>query len=94
LVSGYEFVATPVQVGTRRFALPGLVTLATAVQPNLEWHGLRSDQGADLTYWERPTGGKVLSLGSIGATGALASDAAISTIVRNALAAFGVARKE
>ncbi len=92
MVSGYEFDAVPEKVGTRAEALPGQVILATAKQPNLEWQGLRHDQGADLIYWERPAGGRVVSLGSIGATGALASDVAIATLVRNVLAAFGVGR--
>ncbi|MFV2061920.1 MAG: N,N-dimethylformamidase beta subunit family domain-containing protein [Chloroflexota bacterium] len=93
LVSGYEFDAVPEAVGTRSAALPGSVLLASAIQPNLEFQGRDSDQGADLIDWRRPGGGRVVSLGSIGATGSLAVDPGVEILVRNVLAAFGIAKR-
>jgi hypothetical protein len=93
--SGYEFDVVPEDVGTRTDPLPGLVHLASAdSQPNLEWQGLHRDRGADMIDWTRPAGGHVFSLGSIGASGALAVDDGIATVVRNVLARAGVARLE
>ena len=91
-VSGYEFDAVRDSVATDAQPLPGLTLLASSHQPNLEWAGDDPHRGADLIYWERPAGGRVVSLGSIGATGALAVDEGIATLVRNVLAEFGVAR--
>jgi hypothetical protein len=93
-VSGYEFDAVPEAVGTRRDPLPGTTLLAVADQPNLEWQGRFHDRGADLIDWVRPAGGRVISLGSIGATGSLGVDAGVSALARNALAALGAARRE
>lgn len=91
--SGYEFDATPdhLGLGPRQ---PGLTVLATAVgQRNLEWNGVETDRGADVIWWERPDGGRVFAIGSIGATGSLPVDEGVATLTRNALARFGVARR-
>ena len=90
-VSGYEFDAVREAVGTHPEPLSGLTLLGTTRQPNLEWAGADPDQGADLILWERPRGGRVVSLGSIGATGALAVDAGIGAFAANVLDWFGVA---
>lgn len=91
-VSGYEFDAVREAVGTAAEPLEAMTLLAVSEQPNLEWHGLQRDRGADLVYWERPQGGRVVNLGSIGATGSLGVDPGVSALVRNVLALFGVAR--
>ncbi len=92
-VSGYEFDAIRESVGTVPEPLPGLTLLATSKQPNLEWAGVDPERGADLIYWERPGGGRVVSLGSIGASGSLAVDPGVGAFVRNTLALFGVSRR-
>jgi N,N-dimethylformamidase len=45
--------------------------------------------GADLTYYDTPAGGLVLSAGSISFVGSMIGDATLRTIIRNALAACG-----
>lgn len=93
-VSGYEFDAVREAVGTHPQPLPGLTLLGTTRQPNLEGDGADPEQGADLVLWERPQGGRVVSLGSIGATGALAVDAGVGAFAANVLDWFGVASLE
>ncbi|CAN5795846.1 large subunit of N,N-dimethylformamidase [soil metagenome] len=94
-VSGYEFDAVPEVVGTRSEPLPGQVRLASALgQRNLEWQGQSPEQGADVVWWERPAGGRVFAIGSIGATGALAVDPGVGALVSNVLAIFDVARAD
>jgi hypothetical protein len=89
--SGYEFDSTPEQAGLLNVPLPGLVLLARASgQRNIEWHGGKQYGGGDIAYWERPAGGRVFNAGSIGFTGALAVDAGVQQLVRNALFHFGI----
>lgn len=91
MASGYEFDATAQRLGLRDSLPEGLVVLASAVgQHNLEWNGVERDHGGDIVYWERPQGGRVLAIGSIGASGALLADASIDALVANALTRFGV----
>ena len=92
--SGYEFDASPHHSGLADAPVEGIETLATATpQANLEWLG-DPRHGADLLYWKRPAGGQVLSFGSIAVSGCLPVDEGIATLTRNALALFGVARRE
>ena len=89
--SGYEFDATPQQAGLLDEPLAGQVLLARAMgQRNIEWHGGRQHGGGDIAYWERPAGGRVFNVGSIGLTGALAVDPGVQQLVRNVLFHFGV----
>lgn len=92
MASGYEMDAAPPVAGTG--PLPaGMVVLASAAGQHLiEAAGPRSDHGADIAYWRRPGGGEVLNLGSIAASGALAVDPGIGTLVANALSHFGAGR--
>lgn len=88
--SGYEFDASPNAAGLIQDPVPGVTVLATAVgQVSLEWLGL-ADHGGEIVYYERPQGGRVINVGSIGATGALAVDSGIQTFVRNSLSHFGI----
>ncbi|MBL8583309.1 MAG: hypothetical protein JNL61_13935 [Rhizobiaceae bacterium] len=90
--SGYEFDANLDRTGMGPAPLPGVTTLASATgQRNIEWLG-DPNHGADLIYWQRPSGGTVVNFGSIGAAGALPVDAAFAGLVRNTLAHFGVPR--
>ncbi|CAN5439314.1 hypothetical protein BH24CHL9_BH24CHL9_05120 [soil metagenome] len=90
-ISGYEFDASPDVLGFRDAPLPGVTVLARAMgQANLEAIG-GADVGADTIYWERPAGGQVFSLSSIGASGALVDDG-VAALVRNVLHHFGVSR--
>jgi hypothetical protein len=90
--SGYEFDASPDVMGLLAAPLPGVTVLARAIgQPNLEWIGDEAHQGADVIWWERPDGGRVFTIASIGASGALVDDG-VGALVRNVLHAFGVAR--
>jgi hypothetical protein len=92
--SGYEFDASPHHSGLADAPVEGIETLATATpQANLEWLG-DPRHGADLLFWKRPSGGQVLSFGSIAVSGCLPVDEGIATLTRNALALFGVARRE
>lgn len=91
--SGYEFDATPDRLGLEPAPVPGMTVLASAIgQRNIEWNWAERDHGADVILWERSDGGTVFNIGSIAATGALAADAGVGTLVRNALSAFGVER--
>jgi hypothetical protein len=81
---------------------PGMVRIANGVVPWREG-GLatdyffrtitpKTDQGAEMIYWERPTGGRVFNAGAIGAGWALHGDERWATVVRNVLHHFGVPR--
>jgi N,N-dimethylformamidase beta subunit-like, C-terminal/Concanavalin A-like lectin/glucanases superfamily len=90
--SGYEFDASPDVMGFLPAPLPGLTVLARAIgQRNLGWIGHEVHSGADAVYWERPAGGLVFTVSSIGASGALA-DPGVAALVRNVLHRFGVQR--
>jgi hypothetical protein len=52
----------------------------------------KTDQGAEMIYWERPDGGRVFNAGAIGSGWALHADARWGTVVRNVLHHFGVPR--
>jgi hypothetical protein len=89
--SGYEMDATPQHVGLLSTPTPGLVTLASATgQYSIDWAGMDPYRGADLVYWERPKGGRVVNAGSIAFSGSLAVDPGVQAFVRNVLAHFGV----
>jgi N,N-dimethylformamidase len=93
--SGYEFDATPEQLGVLSAPLEGLTILASATdQLNIEWNGRDPHHGGDIIHWIRPRGGEVVSVGSIAFTGALPVDAASAAFVRNVLGHFGVRRPE
>jgi hypothetical protein len=98
--SGYEFDVRPELLGLHEGPVEGMTTLASAIgQLNFD-DGLGFvppvappvRQGADVVYWERPNGGTVFNAASIGLTGAMAVDPGVSTLVRNVLVRFGVAR--
>jgi hypothetical protein len=83
--SGYEMDALPPQ------ASDGVELLARAVgQRLLEWHA-EPVGGADIIYWDRPSGGEVFNAGSIGFTGALLVDEGIRILMRNVLSHFQLA---
>jgi len=50
----------------------------------------KTDQGAEMIYWERPNGGRVFNAGSIGFGWALLADPMLQGLMRNVLAHFGV----
>lgn len=50
----------------------------------------KSDQGGEIIYWERPDGGRVFNVGSIGAGWGLMADEKFQVLLRNVLAHFGV----
>jgi hypothetical protein len=52
----------------------------------------KTDQGAEMIYWERPTGGRVFNAGAIGSGWVLSVDPKMSGLLRNVLAHFGVPR--
>jgi hypothetical protein len=52
-----------------------------------------NDLFAELIYWERPTGGKVINSGSIGTGFGLLADEEFQKFFRNALHHFGAAKK-
>lgn len=92
-ISGYEFDATPDVTGFRDDPLPGLVVLARArSQDNFGHIGAPIASGADAVHWERPDGGRVFTISSIGATGSLPADAGVAALVRNALHHMGATR--
>jgi hypothetical protein len=87
---GYEFDSNLNWSGLGHASLPGVTTLAAVVnQLNIEGLG-NLQHGADLIYWQRPTGGTVVNFGSISVGGALAVDPAIAALVRNTLHHFGI----
>ena len=79
---------------------PGIVPLAQMVDKERRgldyfgrWEPLDHGVFAELTYWERPQGGKVLHTGCIAGGWALSEDPKMQALVRNALHHFGVPRK-
>jgi hypothetical protein len=50
----------------------------------------RQPQGAEMIYWERPSGGRVFNAGSIGAGWAIYHDTAFQKLFGNVLYHFGV----
>jgi hypothetical protein len=89
--SGYEFDVTAMTLGRADALPPGLVILASATgQRNIEWMGKDRNQGAEIIYWQRPSGGEVFAAGSIGFTGSLHVDPGVRALVRNVFAHFGV----
>lgn len=52
----------------------------------------KTDQGGEMIDWTRPEGGRVFNAGSIGSGWALDADPRWSTLLRNVLHHFGVAR--
>jgi hypothetical protein len=80
---------------------PGIIRLANGVIPwnkggaafDYFFRGIKpkTDQGAEMIYWERPDGGCVFNAGSIGSGWALLADAKFQKLVSNVLAHFGVA---
>lgn len=77
----------------------GIVTLANGLH---DWQQLKGtsldyftrvelpddDQAAELIYWERPDGGRVLNTGSIASSWTMLSDPRLSALVANALDHF------
>lgn len=79
---------------------PGIVRLANGIIP---WRfggsafdyffrpiQPRTDQGGEMIYWERPSGGRVFHAGSIGSGWALHADPRMQALFRNVLHHFGV----
>ena len=52
----------------------------------------KTDQGAEMIYWERPEGGRVFNAGAIGSGWVLHADERWAAVLRNVLAHFGVAK--
>jgi len=50
----------------------------------------KTDQGGEMIYWERPSGGRVFNAGSIGAGWALLADRKFQRLLKNVLFHFGV----
>ena len=50
----------------------------------------KTDQGAEMIYWERPEGGRVFNAGAIGSGWVLHADERWAKVLRNVLAHFGV----
>ncbi len=86
------------------FSVPGdpagIVPLAKVVDPKRRgidyfgrWEPLDHGVFAEMTYWERPQGGKVFHAGCIAGGWALSADPKMQALMRNALHHFGVARR-
>ncbi len=78
---------------------PGIVPLARIVDSSRRgidyfgrWEPLDHGVYAEMVYWERPQGGRVLHAGCIAGGWALSVDPAMQALVRNALHHFGVRR--
>ncbi len=54
----------------------------------------KTDQGAEMIYWERPDGGRVFNAGAIGSGWLLHYDPRWATVMRNILAHFGVTKSK
>ena len=93
-VSGYEMDGLPEAQGMPALDPEGLTVLAHADHgPRFVAHwGADTGYGADLIYWERPSGGRVFNAGSTNYTGALAVDPGIQVLTRNVLHHMGVVR--
>lgn len=50
----------------------------------------KTEQGAEMIYWERPDGGRVFNAGAIGSGWVLHADPRWATVMRNVFAHFGV----
>jgi hypothetical protein len=93
-VSGYEMDGLPEQIGMPALPREGVTILGHAQHEHrfvAHW-GSDPGYGADLLFWEKPTGGRVFHGGSINCTGALAVDPGMQALVRNVLHHFGVRR--
>jgi hypothetical protein len=92
--SGYEMDGLPEVQGMPALDPKGLTVLAHADHgPRFVAHwGADPGHGADLIYWERPTGGRVLNAGSTNYPGALAVDPGLQVLTRNVLHHMGVTR--
>ncbi|MFY1632128.1 N,N-dimethylformamidase beta subunit family domain-containing protein [Solwaraspora sp. WMMB335] len=93
-VSGYEVDGLPEVQGMPASDPEGLTVLAHADHgPRFVAHwGADPGHGADLIYWERPTGGVVLNAGATNYPGALAVDPGLQMLTRNVLHHMGVDR--
>ena len=76
---------------------PGIVPLAQMIDKDRRgldyfgrWEPLEHGVFAELTYWERPQGGRVLHTGCIAGGWALSEDPRMQKLTRNALHHFGV----
>ncbi len=79
---------------------PGIVPLAQVIDKKRRgidyfgrWEPLEHGIYAELTYWDRPQGGKVFHTGCIAGGWALSADPKMQALMRNALHHFGVDRK-
>lgn len=80
----------------------GIVTLANGIRPagggvfDYFTAPARTEDGisAELIYWERPQGGRVLHFGAIAIGWALSVDRRLGALVRNVLAHFDVPRQD
>jgi N,N-dimethylformamidase len=75
---------------------PGIATLATArtCAVVIDYYGRRHRDTrlvSEIIYWDRPQGGRVFVIGSIGAGWALSVDAALQNLLHNVLHHFGIA---
>jgi hypothetical protein len=95
-VSGYEMDGLPAAVGMApRHSTAGMTLLAHAQHGQRYVATFAEDPGygADMIYWERPSGGRLFNAASIGYTGSLAVDPGIQVLTRNVLHHFGVVRQ-
>ena len=79
---------------------PGIVPLAQIIDKGRRgidyfgrWEPLDHGVYAEMTYWERPQGGKVFHTGCIAGGWALSADPKMQVLMRNALHHFGVPRR-
>ncbi|HEU5474344.1 MAG TPA: N,N-dimethylformamidase beta subunit family domain-containing protein [Actinophytocola sp.] len=93
-VSGYEVDGLPEVQGMPALDPKGLTVLAHADHgPRFVAHwGADSGHGADLIYWERPAGGRVLNAGATNYPGALAVDPGLQVLTRNVLHHMGIGK--
>lgn len=93
-VSGYEMDGLPEIQGMPALDPKGLTVLGHADHgPRFVAHwGADQGHGADLIYWERPAGGRVLNAGSTNYPGALAVDPGLQALTRNVLHHMDVAK--
>lgn len=90
-ICGYEVDCIPEAVGLDADTR-GRVVLAHSVQRQFESFTEVPDYGADMIYWDRPSGGRVFDAGTIAYSGSLAVDPYVQALTRNVLHAFGVHR--
>ena len=79
---------------------PGMVPLAQIVDKERRgidyfgrWEPLEHGVFAEMIYWDRPQGGKLLHTGCIAGGWALSADPKMQTLMHNALHHFGVPRR-